>query len=513
MKFLAFYLLFITSLFSLECQKRFTLNTQNQLTSLEILEEFAQDCELSIIYLDSLAHEILASNKPKLSTQHLSATDFLNLLLEEANLHFEIQNKILKLAFLYPQTYEINYISTSRVGSSSTDVVLSPNTTTQEVYLTPNQDHIAQKTLTLGSTQSSGNSGRSGTKIFSIDENNFWGEIETEITQIAYHPEDKLISKIPKSITINKNAGLITVTANALQHKRITTYLKHLHSKMHAQVLIDVHILMIRHDQGKTTGINWNDFYHLGNLIIPSPSSNGGSSFLQFGKNGINMELNILSQGVSFNRIIEFLETYGTTRSISNPKILTLNNQPAIISVGSVLRYIQNSVYQSSSQGSNIQNSVETYPSIFSGVLLDVTPSIQGDEIILKINPSITRTKNASLENEPNALKTPPNLSTNQLSSIVKVKSGEKIVLGGLISETQNKKEFKIPLLGDIPLLNYLFKYRWNQDFNEEMVIIISPTIIQTTPQTEQHFQAEFKALLQAVKILSLKPSHNASSK
>lgn len=505
-RFLVSFILIFELANSMECKRNFTLSTHNDLSSLEILESLAQNCQLNLIYLDYFAKDILTHNKPQLNVKNLDAKTFLELLLEEANLHYELQNKILKISFLYTKTYELNYVSTSRVGSSSTDVVLSPNATNQEFYSSPiYQDNlgISQKTLTLGSTQNISNSGRSGTKIFSIDENNFWGEIQKEISEIVYRPEDKLIDKIPKSITINKNAGLITLTASKIGHQRIANYLDQLHSKMHAQVLIDAQILIIKHNKNKTAGINWNEFYNLSNISIPSPNPNGGSSFVQIGSSGINMELNILSQGVSLNRILEFLESYGETRSISNPKVLTLNNQPAIISVGSVLRYIQNSVYQSSSQGSNIQNSIETYPSIFSGVLLDVTPSIQGEEIILKINPSITRAKNASLENEPNALKTPPNLSTNQLSSIIKVRSGEKIVLGGLISDVQNKKEFKIPLLGDIPLLKYLFKYKWDQNFSEEMVIVISPSIIQTQAKEKaesKHFQNKLKALLKEAK-------------
>lgn len=485
------------------CKQTFSLQTHGKLSSLEILEEATRDCRLNLIFLDSFAREVLFKNKPKLYAHKLKLNDFLDLLFEEANIHYSLQGRMLKVSFLYTQTYELNYVSTSRVGSSSTDVILSPNPSTQEIYQSPliHEISIPKRALEIGTSQGISSSGRSGTKIFSIDENNFWGEIEKELLQIAYRPEDKMLDQIPKNITINKNAGLLTITATKNQHLRIQSYLERLNSKMHSQVLVDVHIFITKHKNAKTSGINWNEFYNLGNLVIPSPTSNGSNSFIQIGNGRINTELNILSQGITFNRILEFLETYGETRSLSNPKVLTLNNQPAIISVGSVLRYTQNSIFQSSSQGSSIQNSIETYPSIFSGVLLDITPSIQGDEIILKINPSITRTKNTSLESEPNALESPPNLSTNQLSSLVKVKSGERVVLGGLISEIESKNEFKIPILGDIPILNYLFKYQWNHLLSEEMVIIISPTIISTPKTIPPHpFAQNLKTLLQTTK-------------
>lgn len=507
MKFNPLIIIFAPFMLALACKQTFSLQTHGNLSSLEILEEIARECQINLIFQDTFAKKILLGNKPELYIQKLKLQDFLDLLFNESNIHHTLQDNILTMAFLYTKTYELNYISTSRVGSSSTDVVLSPNPSLQEFQSYPlsNESQISQRALEMGTTQRLSASGRTGTKIFSIDENNFWGEIEKEMLQIAYRPEDKMIDQIPKNITINKNAGFLTITATKNQHQRIQAYLERLNTKMHSQVLVDVHIFITKHKNSKTAGINWNEFYNLGNLTIPSANSESGKSFIQIGNSGVNVELNILSQGMTLNRIVEFLESYGETHSISNPKVLTLNNQPAIISVGSVLRYIQNSVFQTSSQSSSIQNSIETYPSIFSGVLLDITPSIQGEEIILKINPSITRTKNTALESEPNALKSPPNLSTNQLSSLVKVKSGEKIVLGGLISEVESKKEFKIPLLGDIPLLGYLFKYQWSDLLNEEMVIIISPTII-TSPQTPpaSSFGKELRSLLKTARLQAL---------
>lgn len=515
MKLLLFILCIAPFSLILACKQTFSLQTQGKLSSFEILEEVARDCQLNLIFLDAFAKNILLQNKPELYVHKLKLEDFLNLLFKESNIHHTLQGRNLKISFLYTQTYELNYVSTSRVGSSSTDVVLSPNPSMQEFHSSFNESKIPQRTLEIGTTQGVANSGRSGTKIFSIDENNFWGEIKKEMLQIAYRPEDKMLEQIPQSITINKNAGLLTITATKNQHQRIQNYLERLNSKMHSQVLVDVHIFMTRHKNAKTSGINWNEFYNLGNLAISSPNSSGDNRLIQIGSHGVNVELNILSQDATLNRIIEFLETYGETHSISNPKVLTLNNQPAIISVGSVLRYAQNSIFQSSSQGSSIQNSIETYPSIFSGVLLDLTPSIQGEEIILKINPSITRTKNTALESEPNALKSPPNLSTNQLSSLVKVKSGERIVLGGLISEVESKKEFKIPILGDIPLLNSLFKYQWSNLFSEEMVIIISPTIIATPKPTvlASSFPQDLKTLLKMTRFQALEAKESKGFK
>ena len=158
--------------------------------------------------------------------------------------------------------------------------------------------------------------------------------------------------------------------------------------------------------------------------------------------------------------------------------MLSLNNQPAMISVGDILRYQKSSIYQNTNAQTTLTNTDNEYPSIFAGVLLDITPVIFGDEIMLKINPSITKTKENRTEIPATAFESPPNLTTNQLSSIVSVKNNQKIVLGGLISKNISSIENKIPVLGSIPLIKPLFSYSQDIERTEEIVFIIEPKII-----------------------------------
>ena len=165
-------------------------------------------------------------------------------------------------------------------------------------------------------------------------------------------------------------------------------------------------------------------------------------------------------------------------QTLSNPKILTLNNQPALISVGNIIRYSQNLVFQSSNNQTTLQNTRELFPSVFAGVLLDITPTIANNQVMLKINPSVTSTKDVKLENQSNALSSPPNLATNQISSIIKLSNNQKVVLGGLISKVKTQTTSKIPFLGAIPLLGSLFTYDEVVDETKEMVIVISAKIL-----------------------------------
>lgn len=472
-----------------ECANRsFTLQSKPNLSPKLLLEEIALECKLSLI-LENNAQNALDKTKVSFSFHKAKIQEILSTIAKASDTHYSLEQGLIRFSHLHTQTFHINYIATARVGSSNTDVVygqesqaqsLTPHTSYHQPYATnPLGDDIQTKALTQG-TQSP-IFGKSGTKIYSIDELNFWGDLENELIAIIYQENDSYNPKHPR-IIINKGAGLITINATPRQLDRARIYLDALQARLREQVQIDVQIFHIEHSDINTIGVNWGKLFELGINTAPNTST----PLFSASSSGLNYGVYVFSQDLSIGQIVQFLQEYGKTKSVSNPKIITLNNQPAIISVGNVLRYSQSLIYQTSTNSSTIQNTGYQYPSVFSGVLLDVTPSIYGQEIILKINPSITAAKDPSIENQPQALNAPPNLSTNQLSSIVRIQNGQRVILGGLISETDSTQTKKLPLLGSIPLLKYLFSYKKTIKQKREMVIIITPTIIdnQSTPYT-----------------------------
>jgi general secretion pathway protein D len=180
------------------------------------------------------------------------------------------------------------------------------------------------------------------------------------------------------------------------------------------------------------------------------------------------------------NDIIKFLKTQGDVKSISNPKVLTLNNQPALISVGNELFYkIQSQSVLQGSNGAGTSTSGEIIDSVFAGILLDITPEISEDgTITLKINPSISDTLDAVQRDNTGSRNIPPDLSRKQISSVVTMQDGQHVILGGLISSKTGTKVSKVPLLGDLPLLDAIFKREVRINNVEELVIVITPHII-----------------------------------
>lgn len=509
------------------CENRlFTISTSSQdgVAVGDLLSQLSSECGYSMLVKDSAAKDKLSKSIASINVRQLPIEKIFDLILTENELNYEFDGNLLKISFLMTETFQISYISTSRIGSSNTDIVLSQNAMissdtnnssggsggssggsggsgggSSNSISNPNDIHSSLVSNSL--SQNSGDS-ITGTKIISVDEFDFWGKIEKEIFEIAFRPGD---SHQPKrkftnlnndsksvdsatnddagsgqSVIVNKIAGLVTVTGTIKQIERVRKYIKNLEDQMQNQVMIDVNILTVTHNNSNTVGVDWNQLYNLTNITIP----NGASSTTGGGDAATASPLfriggaSVFSSGVTLNRVIEFLNSYGKVRSVSNPKVLTLNNQPALISVGSLLRYSQTSTFLSTTSGGSNTATNESYPSVFSGILLDVTPSVQGDYIMLKINPSITRTKDLTTENSPTALKEPPNLSANQLSSLVRAKDGDRVILGGLISKSISNQTHRVPVLGYIPILKYLFSYTGISEDSTEMVIIITPHII-----------------------------------
>jgi general secretion pathway protein D len=128
--------------------------------------------------------------------------------------------------------------------------------------------------------------------------------------------------------------------------------------------------------------------------------------------------------------------------------------------------------------GGTVGGTTQVVSSVFAGVLLDITPEISNDgSITLRINPSISEVA-SQLKTDGTVRDMPPDLSRRQMSSVVTVKDGSTVIMGGLIGTRNDMTGNKIPLLGDIPVLGWLFKSEGITKKTEEMVIIIEPHIV-----------------------------------
>lgn len=442
-------------------EERFTATISNNLRIQDVLKEIATRCHLSIIVKDSVTKKILENPLYYIQVKEYTLEAFLSLILKEHDLNYSIEKDILRISYFLTRTFRIHYIAGQRVGKSNAHITIA------------NSNHAV-----TSASEGLGRS-RTGISIESKDSFHFWKTLSLEIERILstthhkyihytkksdgwYDTEGKHWNYNPLTPIVNPEAGMVTVTGNSQQIEQVEKYIQLLSQQIKTQVLIDVKILSVRFEQGTTKGIDWHQLYKLQNINIE-----------------MHDEAIVLNGTHEVDTLIKFLATQGEVRTLSSPKVMTLNNQPALISVGKELFYKIKSKTVSHEGSSAIASEGETIDSVFAGILLDITPEINDNtEIILKINPSISDTVHL-LEGENTTRSIPPDLIRRQISSVIKVGAGRQVVLGGLISSKEGKEIQKVPLLGDLPLLEHLFTHEKKTHTIEELVLIITPHLIQ----------------------------------
>lgn len=479
--------LLATSSFADCSYELFTISAAKDTKIVDFIDQLSDECGFSIIVTDPNAQKFLEKELNKTNLKNLTINEVLDIVLSENNLSYTLENNLLKISYLRTKIFEIDYILSQRKSKGSTDVTLSstPNTRGGSTGGTGGATS-GMSGSSSGGTGSGSSTSKSGIKIESEDEVRFWEQLDLEFQKILNRPHD--IYKATPPI-INKNAGLVTVTATDKQIKRFTKYLEQLQSKVQLQVLIDVQLLSVTMNKSKTTGIDWKQLYALQNVQL-GVDTKGFRNVDTFQDTSITTAALDGTKGVAsmislkadakLNEVVKFLKTQGDVNSISNPKVLTLNNQPALITAGREYFYKTTSTETlAGGAGAGAQSQNEDVQSVFAGVLLEITPEISDDHTItLKISPSLSETASDISQVDNSRRTMPPDLNRRQLSSVVTVKDGNRIILGGLINTQNTSQSNKVPILGDIPIVSYLFKYEEMVKQVQELVIIIEPHII-----------------------------------
>ena len=170
------------------------------------------------------------------------------------------------------------------------------------------------------------------------------------------------------------------------------------------------------------------------------------------------------------------------SRVLSSPRVSTLSNQKAVIKSGQDEFFVTN-IYSNTitSTAAATSNSIELTP-FFSGVALDVTPQVDDDGVvILHIHPTVsavsTKILTVTAGSQTNTL--PLALSKiRESDSVVKARSGQVIVIGGLMTAENTRSDYQTPLLGSIPILGNLFKSKQTRGSKTELVILLKPIVV-----------------------------------
>jgi len=417
----------------------FSVSSDSNVPIKTLLEQIVvNNCNMHIVYDDTLAKVKLTKlTTGEISVHNYNLIQILNLLVTNNNFFYKIKNNILHIAYIKTKTFNIDYIPSTRSGSA---------------------------TFTASAVGSDGSGGDTNS-VDSKYEFDFWSGLSNNLLNIL---NADAFYKAPAPI-IDKNAGLITITGTKRQLQRIGEYINTLNKRLHAQILIDVKIYEVELAKSNQTGINWSQLsFQLPSSSVPLRAANIAGRSSVFSSAVFNV-----------SGLLNFLATQGNVNSISNPKIAALNEQKAIISVGDTINYKYPSkvVNTVTSAGTQVDTQY-TYGSKFVGVLLDITPEISNNgDIILRINPTISAFRDVTQLTTPGR-DLAPDTTENKMSTVVRIKDGDTLVLGGLITNKNSLSENGVPILKEIPLVKYLFSSKSQISNKRELVFVVTPHIL-----------------------------------
>lgn len=292
-----------------------------------------------------------------------------------------------------------------------------------------------------------------------------WKQVEVGIKNLI-SPDGKY--------SINQLAGMVTVTDRKNNLKTVGEFIQKLNESLNRQVMIEAEVVEVTLEQAQSWGIDWSAVHSF--LLNGKTIDITGNQSL--GLTGSVVQFTAARN--DFNVILDILGKFGEVNVLSKPRLSVMNGQTALINVGKVLSYWEMTGIAS---GSQIGQAVvyPTQKTVLLGLTMGVTPYISSDDhVVMQVLPIVSDANTWSeFQYQDQTLKV-PDLEIRETSTQVRLKNGETVVIGGLISSKKTNSEDKIPILGDIPLLGYFFKRTEKVEQRSELVIFLTPWITKT---------------------------------
>jgi MSHA biogenesis protein MshL len=411
-------------------------------------------------------------------------------------------NRVLVLPnTLQTRVFQVNYLASRRSGQTDVRVTSGSITSSQG----PSTAGASGAGIVPAALQSGGANATQrvveSSRVQTESQNDFWQELKIALGAIVG-------SEGGRGVIVNAVSGVVVVRGFPADQRNVEQYLRATQVMVERQVMLEAKLVEVRLKDGFQSGINWayfnSDGNHRGslgadtrNFSIPSgaPVSETSTVGATIGNTlGAGLEsatgravggiFGLALQTTNFAALIQFLETQGNVHVLSSPRIATLNNQKAVLKVGTDEFFVTNVTTTSttSSTGTTISPTITTQP-FFSGIALDVTPQIDDDNnVILHVHPSVSNVS------EKNKIIDLGNLGTfqlplassdvNETDSIVRVRDGNIVAIGGLMTQRQIDGDSRIPVIGDIPGVGAFFGQKKTDYQKLEVVVLLKPTII-----------------------------------
>ena len=340
-----------------------------------------------------------------------------------------------------------------------------------------------------------------GSLVNTIGETDFWKEIESSLKSLLGDAEGREVVLSPQS-------NLVVVRALPSELREVETYLSQVQGNMVRQVIMEAKILEVELSDEFQAGVNWAALAEPGSDSFTFGQTGGGTLLGEGGTSDIAGQtgdldptnpdpvngtltsafggmFTIAANAGDFTAFIELLKLQGDVQVLSSPRVSTVNNQKAVIKVGNEEFFVTDvSTTTVTGAGATTSTPDITLTPFFSGIALDVTPQVSNaGDVILHIRPAITevvdRRKEIVVGGSDQSL--PLAFSTvRETDSIVRAKSGQIIVIGGLMQEAVRTFTAKTPGLGNIPGIGRLFQQTRRETRKTELVILLRPVVVES---------------------------------
>ena len=390
--------------------------------------------------------------------------------------------------------FEVDYLTLKRSGHSLTRV------NSGQVSAVSNNDDNGNNDNNDSSSNGTTNSS-SGSRITTVSENDFWPGLQQALQSLVGSADGR-------AVIVQPQAGLVVVRALPSELNIVADYLNKTQGTLQRQVILEAKIIEVELNDGYQTGINWAGLIHNGNNTA-TIGQVGGGTYLSDGLSemagtGVLFEPQINPMGLPLNGLvtsafggvfsttlqfddfeafIEAVKTQGDVQVLSSPRISTLNNQKAVIKVGTDEFFVTD-ISSDTVTGTTTTTTPDiTLTPFFSGIALDVTPQISsGGRVTLHVHPTVSevvdQTKVITVAGQAQSLPLAFS-SVRESDTIVEARSGQVVVIGGLMKNSDSREEAGVPLLGDIPGVGHLFRHQKNSMTKSELIILLKPLVVE----------------------------------
>lgn len=446
----------------------------NQVAASDFFAALVEESDYSVAIHPDVAGQI------SLNLKDVTIHEALNVISELYGYDVKTVGRVIQIypAGMRTETIPLNYLFVKRFGTSSTSInsggVSENDPNSGNGNNRRGNNSRSNNNQSNNQNNQNGQNVSSGTNIYTENESDFWKELKETLTSLVG-------TDAGRSVIVSPQAGLVTVRALPKEIKAVKDFINDTQSHLRRQVIIEAKIMEVTLNDDYQQGVKWDQV--LGHI---------GSTDLSFSTSG-SIAGNVISSAIGgttalsftnadFSGVIELLSTQGNVQVLSSPRITATNNQKAVIKVGED-EYFVTEISSTTTTGTSTTTTPEIgLTPFFSGIALDVTPQIDASgEVILHVHPSVTITgeqvKTIRLNDEDFVLPLAQS-SVRESDTIIRAKSGEIVVIGGLIETRKTDVESKTPLLGDIPLMGELFKSKSETTQKKELIIMLKPVVI-----------------------------------